>query len=345
VPSKTAKQHRLMSAVAHNPAFAKKVGIPQSIGKEYAMADKGKKFRIGGLPASINKQDTKHGKMDMPFKSLKRFTGMKAGGKVRRYEDGGDVDLEGVGKTAPEGNFKDAFSSARSAGDKTFTWRGKSYTTELASPKKDYGDESARMLARAPAPKASASQTPANTSNAGAVTGRTMYDKSRPSSEQKEENTQRFRDATMTAASMAPAGRMVSAAAKGVKALGAARAARTAGAMDKAAAGTARQVAARDAAKEAAYDARRAADMEAGFKKGGMAKYAKGGNVKKATMGRSKKDIAADQMAMAPYDKGGMAKYARGGGIESKGKTQGKIVKMARGGGIESRGKTRGKMC
>ena len=31
-----------MRAVAHNPAFAKKVGVPQSVGKEFAAADKRK---------------------------------------------------------------------------------------------------------------------------------------------------------------------------------------------------------------------------------------------------------------------------------------------------------------
>jgi hypothetical protein len=40
MPSKSAKQHRLMEAVAHNPAFAKKVGVPQSVGREFAAADK-----------------------------------------------------------------------------------------------------------------------------------------------------------------------------------------------------------------------------------------------------------------------------------------------------------------
>jgi hypothetical protein len=48
------------------------------------------------------------------------------------------------------------------------------------------------------------------------------------------------------------------------------------------------------------------------------------GAMKKGGMMRAKKDIAADQMAMAPYKKGGA---------------------MARGGGIEQRGKTRGRMC
>lgn len=37
-----------MAAVAHNPAFAKKVGIPQSVGQEFSNADKGRKFSKGG---------------------------------------------------------------------------------------------------------------------------------------------------------------------------------------------------------------------------------------------------------------------------------------------------------
>jgi hypothetical protein len=31
----------MMAAVAHNPAFAKKVGVPQSVGREFNQADKG----------------------------------------------------------------------------------------------------------------------------------------------------------------------------------------------------------------------------------------------------------------------------------------------------------------
>ena len=37
-----------MAAIAHNPAFAKKVGVPQSVGKDFNEADKGKTFRRGG---------------------------------------------------------------------------------------------------------------------------------------------------------------------------------------------------------------------------------------------------------------------------------------------------------
>lgn len=41
MPSKSAKQARLMAGAAHNPAFAKKVGIPPGVAKEFNKADKG----------------------------------------------------------------------------------------------------------------------------------------------------------------------------------------------------------------------------------------------------------------------------------------------------------------
>jgi len=48
MPSSSKKQHNLMEAVAHSPGFAKKVGIPQSVGKDFSTADKGRKFKEGG---------------------------------------------------------------------------------------------------------------------------------------------------------------------------------------------------------------------------------------------------------------------------------------------------------
>ena len=56
MPSKSKAQHNLMEAVAHNPKFAKKVGIPTKVGKEFASADKGKKFAKGGLYENIHKK-------------------------------------------------------------------------------------------------------------------------------------------------------------------------------------------------------------------------------------------------------------------------------------------------
>ena len=53
MPSTSKKQHNLMAAVAHNPAFAKKVGIPQSVGMDFNKADKGKTFKGGGMATKL----------------------------------------------------------------------------------------------------------------------------------------------------------------------------------------------------------------------------------------------------------------------------------------------------
>ena len=44
MPSKSPKQARTMAAAAHNPAFAKKVGIAGKVAKEFNKADKGGKM-------------------------------------------------------------------------------------------------------------------------------------------------------------------------------------------------------------------------------------------------------------------------------------------------------------
>ena len=76
-----------MQAVAHNPSFAKKVGVPQSVGKEFSNADKGRKFSKGG--------DMKHSDVKMDKSMVKKaigkhaampaskaHAGLKAGGSV-----------------------------------------------------------------------------------------------------------------------------------------------------------------------------------------------------------------------------------------------------------------------
>lgn len=87
MPSVSKKQHNFMAAVAKNPGFAKKVGIPRSVGEEFLTADKGKKFREGGT--------MKHSDMskDMPMMAKvaskavkgheKKMHGMAKGGVTR----------------------------------------------------------------------------------------------------------------------------------------------------------------------------------------------------------------------------------------------------------------------
>ena len=67
-----------MAAIAHSPAFAKKVGIPQSVGKEFNKADKGKKFKEGG---AMKHDDIKQ---DMPM--MKKVAGLEATKVVNKHE-------------------------------------------------------------------------------------------------------------------------------------------------------------------------------------------------------------------------------------------------------------------
>ena len=92
MPSKSAKQHRLMALVANNPGAAKRLGIPQSVGKEFMTADKGKKFGTGGNvnytyggKGQINKQQTRGGSIygvekNIPNVNLNKYVGKKEGG-------------------------------------------------------------------------------------------------------------------------------------------------------------------------------------------------------------------------------------------------------------------------
>ena len=65
MPSKSKAQHNFMAAVAHNPAFAKKAGVPQSVGKEFNNADKGKTFKQGGDMKKMNMGGYADGGMPM----------------------------------------------------------------------------------------------------------------------------------------------------------------------------------------------------------------------------------------------------------------------------------------
>jgi len=88
MPSTSKKQHNFMAAVANNPSFAKKVGVPQSVGKEFNNADKGKTFKRGGDMASMMGKPMMKKGMSMAKDGMKRPTpmantsmmGMKKGG-------------------------------------------------------------------------------------------------------------------------------------------------------------------------------------------------------------------------------------------------------------------------
>jgi hypothetical protein len=291
----TAKQLKLFRAAAHNPAIAKSSGIKQADAER--MSKEGLKKAAGGL-AKIGKQDTRHGKTDLPFTKLNRFAGMRSGGNVKKYAKGDVVRLGEEGRTQ---SFGQAFKEALDADAGTFTWRGKKYTTEVAK------------------------------GGAKPEFPRGFLERARKSEDQATSEANRIAGEVDRLASNYPnpRGRDVS--------------------QDELSKYSYR--------KGGSVESKAMVKKEVAFmkKKGAPASMIKHeaaemGGMKKGGMMRSKKDIAADQMAMAPYKKGGAMKMARGGGIESRGKTKGTIVKMAGGGyvkaadGCATKGKTKGKM-
>jgi len=117
MPSSSAKQHKFMEAIAHSPSFAKKVGVPQSVGKDFSTADKGKTFKRGGDMATkkmnpfakfeksgkdVEKKGMKEGsKADMAMDKT-QMMGMKKGGMKKMAAGGFTREADGIaskGKT------------------------------------------------------------------------------------------------------------------------------------------------------------------------------------------------------------------------------------------------------
>jgi hypothetical protein len=88
MPSTSKKQHNFMAAVAHNPAFAKKAGVPQSVGKEFNKADKGKTFKQGGDMKKMNMGGYADGGMPMVNKGGKMVPSFAADGKGKMAKGG-----------------------------------------------------------------------------------------------------------------------------------------------------------------------------------------------------------------------------------------------------------------
>ena len=100
MPSTSKKQHNFMAAIAHSPAFAKKVGVPQSVGQDFTKADKGRKFSKGGdtmatkmnpgfMAMMAKKKDGAKGSMPAALAkhaakpASKAHAGLKGGGYVK----------------------------------------------------------------------------------------------------------------------------------------------------------------------------------------------------------------------------------------------------------------------
>lgn len=84
MPSTSKKQHGFMAAVANNPKFAKKVGVSKTVGEEFMKADKGRKFKEGGLKETDAKSNP--GLAKLPTEVRNKMGYMKKGG-MAKHED------------------------------------------------------------------------------------------------------------------------------------------------------------------------------------------------------------------------------------------------------------------
>jgi hypothetical protein len=77
VPSVSKKQHNFMAAIANNPKFAKKAGVPKSVGEEFMKADKKKPVKMSS-----------GGKMPMVMKDGQKVPAFAADGEGKMKKGG-----------------------------------------------------------------------------------------------------------------------------------------------------------------------------------------------------------------------------------------------------------------
>jgi hypothetical protein len=344
MPSTSKKQHNFMAAIAHNPAFAKKVGVSQSVGKDFNEADKGRKFGRGGATRQdINKQDTHHGKLDLPFKQLNRMAGMKGGGSVKKYAKGAIVSEKDY-KASGYSTLRDYLNNQQKK-----TRRGETDEQNEAIQSEAMGRRNIANMAKMPKVSNLDARDQQNAvAPSRSMDARDMQNALAPSRNMDARDMQAAAANEKAAAQAAAADKET-----------AADAAREAGVLSRYKKGGSVKESKAMVAKEMMFMKKKGAPAsmmkhekaEAGMKKGGMAR----GGMKMPMSMMSKlrtPTMAATRLGAVPaMSKGGVTKkMAIGGGIESRGKTKGTIIKMAAGGtvgsvsrradGIAQRGKT-----
>lgn len=101
MPAKSEKQKKFMDAAAHNPAFAKKVGIPSKVAKEYSKESKGMKFKQGGdMKKIFSGKETKaeEAKERKAAGSKAKYKKMEKMYEGEKYARGGGVESRGKTK-------------------------------------------------------------------------------------------------------------------------------------------------------------------------------------------------------------------------------------------------------
>lgn len=105
MPSASQKQHNMMAMVANNPAAAKRLGIPQSVGKDFTEADKGRKFARGG-EMKESKEMVKKEVSFMKKKGAPKSMVKHEEAEAKAYKKGGSVFTRSADGIAKKGKTK-----------------------------------------------------------------------------------------------------------------------------------------------------------------------------------------------------------------------------------------------
>jgi len=104
-----------MAAVANNPKFAKKSGVPSSVGKEFLTADKGKTFKEGGMMKKIDAKKNP-GMAKLPTAVRNKMGFMKEGGKAHSDIAKDKPMMKKVAAKAVKGHEKRLHGMAKGGG-------------------------------------------------------------------------------------------------------------------------------------------------------------------------------------------------------------------------------------
>ena len=218
MPSHSAKQHRFMEAIAHSPSFAKKAGVPQSVGKDFAAADKGKTFKKGGEmkeSKSMIKKEVAFMKAKGAPKSMIKHEqaeskGYKSGGRIKRYDEGGISE-------GPNRNIDDETRA------RAMAWAARGGKDEATEPAPKADRAAARPRAAVTRVTEVETTRPAESGRGfnrkaedAPYRGRAMSYKGRQSPERQQQNAENVASAAKVAASMIPVGRIAGAIRGGV---------------------------------------------------------------------------------------------------------------------------------
>jgi hypothetical protein len=122
MPSTSKKQHNFMAAVANNPSFAKKAGVPQSVGKDFAAADKGVSFKGGPRMRpdlqKVNKPETLQGKTELFKKGGSMASKMNPGFMAMMAKKKAGAKAEMPAKKMASGGLSSGHKSANGVATK-----------------------------------------------------------------------------------------------------------------------------------------------------------------------------------------------------------------------------------